>query len=56
MFKKLNFTFEQSEVNYKEKDYQKYFGEETTSEATFRKHLEEIKEKFIGHVIFEKNN
>ena len=56
MFKKLNFTFEQSEVNYREKDYQKYFGEETTSEATFRKHLEEIKEKFIGHVIFEKNN
>ena len=56
MFKKLNFTFEESEVNYKEEDYQKYFGGEIIDENTFRKYLEDIKEKFIGQVIFEKNN
>ena len=51
MFKKLNFTFEESEVNYKEEDYQKYFGGEINDENTFRKYLEDIKEKFIGQVI-----
>ena len=51
MFKKLNFTFEESEVNYKEEDYQKYFGGEIIDENTFRKYLEDIKEKFIGQVI-----
>ena len=56
MFKKLNFTFEESEVNYEEEDYQKYFGGEINDENTFRKYLEDIKEKFIGQVIFEKNN
>jgi len=56
MFKKLNFIFEKSEVNYKEEDYQKYFSGEIIDENTFRKHLEDIKEKFIGQVIFEKNN
>ena len=57
MFKKLNFTFEESEVNYKEEDYKKYFGGEIIDENTFRKYLEDIKEKFIGPVIlFEKDN
>ena len=56
MFKKLNFIFEKSEVNYKEEDYKKYFSGEIIDENTFRKHLEDIKEKFIGQVIFEKNN
>ena len=56
MFKKLNFTFEESEVNYKEEDYKKYFGGEIIDENTFRKYLKDIKEKFIGQVIFEKDN
>ena len=56
MFKKLNFTFEESEVNYKEEDYQKYFGGEINDENTFRKYLKDIKQKFIGQVIFEKDN
>ena len=56
MFKKLNFTFEESEVNYKDEDYQKYFGGEINDENTFRKYLEDIKQKFIGQVIFEKDN
>ena len=56
MFKKLNFIFEKSEVNYKEEDYKKYFSGEIIDENTFRKYLKDIKEKFIGQVIFEKNN
>ena len=56
MFKKLNLSFEEFEVNYKEEDYKKYFSGEIIDENTFRKHLEDIKEKFIGQVIFEKNN
>ena len=57
MFKKLNFTFEESEINYKEEDYQKYFGGEIIDENTFRKYLKDIKEKSKGPVIlFEKDN
>ena len=56
MFEKLNLSFEESEVNYKEEDYKKYFGGEIIDEDTFRKYLEDIKQKFIGQVIFEKDN
>ena len=56
MFKKLNLSFEEPEVNYKEEDYKKYFGGEIIDEDTFRKYLEDIKQKFIGQVIFEKDN
>ena len=48
MFKKLNFIFEKSEVNYKEEDYKKYFGGEIIDENIFRKYLKDIKENFIG--------
>ena len=48
MFKKLNLSFEEFEVNYKEEDYKKYFGREIIDENTFRKYLKDIKEKFIG--------
>ena len=51
MFKKLNLSFEEFEVNYKEEDYQKYFGGEINDENTFRKYLEDIKEKFVGQVV-----
>ena len=48
MFKKLNLSFEEFEVNYKEEDYKKYFGGEIIDENTFRKYLKDIKENFIG--------
>ena len=48
MFKKLNFIFEKSEVNYKEEDYKKYFSGEIIDENIFRKYLKDIKENFIG--------
>ena len=48
MFKKLNLSFEEFEVNYKEEDYKKYFGGEIIDENIFRKYLKDIKENFIG--------
>ena len=52
MFPKLFYTFDNSEIKYFDYDYNKYFND-FIDKKTFKKYLEEIKEKFIGLSLFE---
>ena len=41
-----------SQLNYSDKDYERYINEAIADRNTFLKYLEEIKEKFIGRELF----
>ena len=49
MFKNLNFRFENenADMKYKENDYTKYFNSPNNFNKDFKKHVEEIREKFV---------
>jgi serine/threonine protein kinase len=52
LFKNLGYKFENSEINYSESDYKRYFeNHKSENLEEFKKYLEEIKEKFFGLVI-----
>ena len=54
LFKNLGYKFENSEINYSESDYKRYFeNHKSENLEEFKKYLEEIKEKFFGLVIYD---
>ena len=54
LFDDLEFSSQDSIIDYKEDDYNKYFNNgEKINKSKFIEYLEDIKEKFIGHTIFE---
>ena len=53
MFKDLQYQFEDSNFEYQVEDYTKYLKHKIDSVNNFKGHLEQIREKFIGKVIFE---
>ena len=55
MFKELNYKFINSKIDYSLEDYNKFFGKQIITQKTFKKHLETIRQKFIGKEIFIKN-
>jgi serine/threonine protein kinase len=58
MFKDLNFRFEEenSEMKFKENDYNNYMYFPNGYKANiFKRHIEDIREKFIGKTLFEIN-
>ena len=56
MFQEYNYMFINSDINYREADYEKYFGNENTIENNFNQFLNEIKQKINGLTLFNNNN
>ena len=55
LFKILDYKFIDSVFYYKDEDYNKYLRRSPTNEKEFIKFHEEIKQKYIGLSIFDKN-
>ena len=53
MFKDAKLYFVDSDFDYEEKDYQKFFSNDI-NEDIFKKHIETIREKFIGKTTLDK--
>ena len=56
LFKILDYKFIDSVFYYKDEDYNKYLRRSPTNEEEFIKFHEEIKQKYIGLSIFDKND
>ena len=56
MFQEYNYMFINSDINYREADYERYFGNENTIENNFNQFLNEIKQKINGLTLFNNNN
>ena len=55
LFDNLDYKFIDSVFEYKEEDYNKYLNHRSVNKEDFIKYHEEIKQKFIGLSIFDKN-
>ena len=56
MFQEYNYMFINSDINYREADYERYFGNRNTIENNFNQFLNEIKQKINGLTLFNNNN